>query len=408
MAVAVAGRPQDRAEVEPERSLVPALIWIAIVYLVYVWDRLVVPLLLPELQRHLAISNAQAGLLASIFTLGLALTAIPAGAVVLRLGTRTTLVIGTVIFSLFTAYITVAIGFFDMAFARVLTGVGEGLYNVAVFSFLGSLTVRYRGLANGAAASMFGIGAATSPLLIGWITATTGNWHIAFYALTVLGLLGALGLWFSLGHLPAATNAQRKPITLARIRRVLTPRNVMVCGIMAICGVGVYAFYAVYPHYLRVDLHMDMKTAALILSVQGIGTILGGAPCGLLADRIGRKRYLAGAAIVISVLGVALFVAPPVPWIAMAICLVLGAALNSVYANSYALIQDQVDKEEIPLATGVLAAIYFMTASVSGWLLITAQASYGKFGGAVLVYGIPYLLIAVVLVSIMVTERTRK
>jgi hypothetical protein len=72
----------------------------------------------------------------------------------------------------------------------------------------------------------------------------------------------------------------------------------------------------------------------------------------------------------------------------------LGMLLNGSYSNCYAAIQDEVAPEDIPIATGLLATVYFLTASFSGWLLVTAAASVGWSIGALLVYTVPYWICA--------------
>src|SRR5690242_929381 len=123
-------------EKESPRVSLPAigLIIISIVYLVYAWDRLVFAIELVEISKAYNFQLLSAGFLATVFTLGIALVAIPAGFYVMRFGTRNSLVLGAIIFSLGTGYTPLAHGFGDLTAARVVSGVGEGLYNVALFS----------------------------------------------------------------------------------------------------------------------------------------------------------------------------------------------------------------------------------------------------------------------------------
>ena len=80
------------------RLPVAGLVIISLVYILYAWDRLVVPIELVELRKAFGLNLAAAGFLSTIFTFGIALTAIPAGFFVIRFGTRTSLVVAAVIF----------------------------------------------------------------------------------------------------------------------------------------------------------------------------------------------------------------------------------------------------------------------------------------------------------------------
>ena len=74
----------------------------------------------------------------------------------------------------------------------------------------------------------------------------------------------------------------------------------------------------------------------------------------------------------------------------------LGMLQNGSYSNCYAAIQDEVAAGDIPIAAGLLATIYFLTASFSGWLLVTAASLVGWSPGAMLVYTAPFWICAIV------------
>lgn len=76
------------------RPVLGPLAVMAVVYLVDAWDRVVVPVELVEVRRAYGLSLSGSSLIASVFTFGLALTALPAGLLVARWGMRTTLVVG--------------------------------------------------------------------------------------------------------------------------------------------------------------------------------------------------------------------------------------------------------------------------------------------------------------------------
>lgn len=63
---------------------------------------------------------------------------------------------------------------------------------LALFSFLGGLSDKYRGTLTGLAASLFGIGIFSGPLVVAQILIFTGKWETAFWALAVAGIVGAI------------------------------------------------------------------------------------------------------------------------------------------------------------------------------------------------------------------------
>ncbi len=379
------------------------LILTSIVYLIYAWDRLVFAIELVEIRKAYNFELLSAGFLATVFTLGIALAAIPAGFYVMRFGTRNSLVLGAIVFSLGTGYTPLGFGFGDLTVARIVSGIGEGLYNVALFSFLGGLSARYRGTLTGLAASLFGIGIFSGPLVVAQILTLTGRWEPAFYWLAGAGIVGAILIGIALRRQNIQSDKTTGPITIERLRRVLVPKNVAVASVMAINGLGLYSFLGLYETFLRTANHMDLATASAVFSLFGIGNIFGGAPAGYIADCIGRKLYLLLAVIGSAIFGAAVFLVSPTPWLIATLCFVFGFAVNSIYTNCYALIQDQVEEQDIPLGTGVLATIFFLLGSVSGYVLVQARDMFGWGGGSVAVYTIPYLVGAVIMLSLMVS-----
>jgi hypothetical protein len=65
----------------------------------------------------------------------------------------------------------------------------------------------------------------------------------------------------------------------------------------------------------------------------------------------------------------------------------------------------QVEKKDIPLGTGVLATIYFLMGSISGYLLVQARDAFGWGLGSIAIYGVPYLIAAAIMIGLMLSGR---
>lgn len=384
---------------------VAGLVIISIVYIVYAWDRIVFPIELVEISKAFGFNLSSAGFLATVFVLGIALTAIPAGFIVVRYGTRASLVVGAVIFSLATGYTPIGSGLGDLTIARIVSGIGEGLYNIAVFSFLGGLSDKYRGTFTGIAASLFGIGLFTGPLVVARILTITAKWETAFWVFAAVGIVGAILIAIALRRRDIQSHKTTGPVTWDRLRSILAGKNIAVALVMAINGFGLYSFLGLYETYLRTAQQMDLASASAVFSLFGIGNIFGGSPAGYLADRIGRKLYLLLASIGCAIFGVAAYTVAPTPWLIATLCFVFGFGVNSIYTNCYALVQDQVEKKDIPLGTGVLATIYFLIGAISGYLLVQARDAFGWGMGSVVAYGVPYVIAAVIMIGLMLSAR---
>lgn len=379
------------ADTEARTSIVVPLAVMAVVYLIYAWDRIVLPVELVEVRAAYGLSLSVGSLLASMFTMGLALTALPAGLVLVRWGTRATLVAGAILFSVCTAYTAFGHGLADLLVARIAAGVGEGLYNVAMYSFLGSLTVRFRGVAAGSAGTLFGLGILSGPPVITLLHLGFDDWRAPFIVLALTGIAGALLLRLSLSARIGGPAKSTVPM-LPRLARMMTRKTLVVCILAGVNGVGVYAFLSVYVTFLRTIWHVEQTTASYMFSAYGLGSLLGGIPMGYLADRIGRRRFLLAAFPLCGLAGTAAFAVAPaiVPAVMVNFC--LGVLLNGIFSNCFALMQDQVERSEIPIATGLVGTVVFTTASFSGWLIVTASGTFGWMQGAGGVYLVPYMV----------------
>lgn len=386
---------------------VAGLVIIGIVYIIYAWDRIVFPIELVEISKSFGFEMGAAGFLATVFVLGIALTAIPAGFVVMRYGTRASLVVGAVIFSVATGYTAIGHGLTDLTVARIISGVGEGLYNIALFAFLGGLSDRYRGTLTGVAASLFGIGLFLGPPVVAAILSFSGHWETAFWVFAAAGIVGAALIGVTLPRHDVASVKATGPVTWERLRSVLAGRNLAVSAVMAINGFGLYSFLGLYETFLRTAHRMDLTTASAVFSLFGIGSLIGGAPAGYLADRIGRKLYLLLASVGCAVFAVAAYTAPSTSWLLAVLCFLVGFGVNSIYTNCYALVQDQVAKADIPLGIGVLATIYYLIGGISGYLLIQARDAFGWGGGSVVAYGVPYIIAALIIAGLMLWDSSR-
>src|SRR5689334_17971804 len=149
-------------------------------YLLNAMDRQVFYPLLPEIRAEFGFSLDQAGLLATGFTLGLALTGLPAGYLLDRLSRRMIVVISVVVYSLGTIAIPFAAGFADMAVYRLLSGVGEGVQATAIYAIIGAYFFHRRAFAAGFIGLAFGLGVFLGPLIGQSLATAGGGWRSPF------------------------------------------------------------------------------------------------------------------------------------------------------------------------------------------------------------------------------------
>jgi len=370
-----------------------ALLVVSAVFIVYIWDRIAVPVLLIEIRRDYDLSLPAAGLVASVFTFGLALTAGVAGVIVARVGMRTSLVASTILFSLSTGYIAFGYALPDLLVARVLGGVGEGIYIVSLLSYLGTITEKYRGAAMGLPGSLFGIGLFVAPVSLAFLSRESGSWQGVFYILMALGFAGAVAIGFVTRGVDAYERVTGgHEVNLIRLRSILHPGVIVLALIMGINGLGNYGIISLLIAYLRVGQNLDPATAGFIYGLTGLGAIIGGVPLGFLADKVGHSVAVPLLALGAGLSATILFSAPPLPVLLGALTLVFGVCANGLYVSCFALVHDIIDVSDGPLAIGLIATTYFLCGAFSGYILGAASGVLGWGMAGVVIYLLPYTL----------------
>jgi len=190
----------DSLEGLPEPSPGPKIhFWFGVITLIYAFDfadRFLVSAILPFLKTEFRLSDAQSGWLGGIVYLGLALFAIPSGALVDRWSRKGMITIMTTLWSLATWSAGFARSFPVLLAARLTVGVGEAGYNPAGYALIAAwYPRRLRGFMVGLFNVAQPVGAGLGIALAGYIAQHYG-WRHVFGILAIPGfVLALLILW---------------------------------------------------------------------------------------------------------------------------------------------------------------------------------------------------------------------
>src|SRR5579875_3065396 len=146
-------------------------------YVLNAMDRQVFPVLVPAIRHAFGFSLAEGGALSTIFTFGVGIAGLPAGYMIDKYGRKNIILGGIAIFSLFTLLQAFTTGFADFAIYRILSGVGEGVQNAALFAALGALNFSY------------GLGAFFGPLFGAYLLTAGDTWRLPFWVYGSIGFL---------------------------------------------------------------------------------------------------------------------------------------------------------------------------------------------------------------------------
>ena len=266
-------------------------------------DRYLFPVLAADIRRAFGFSLSNTGLLSTIFTLGLAVTGLPTGLLLMRYPRKVLLLIGILIFSGATALTTVAGGFFSMLLCLAAQGIGMSMLATCMFALAANYFASNRAAAVGSVNVCYGLGGFLGPLITGILLTSYGSWHAPMLSFGLFGIALAVVIavtvrpWFS----ETQQAAQNK--TDSGGASSLKNRNTIILTILSIIyGLAAYGFLGLYPTFLREQLHYSPAQAGTVIGFFGLGSLVS-IFGGWLGDRFSPKLVIVGSSLAIAVLG---------------------------------------------------------------------------------------------------------
>jgi MFS family permease len=360
-------------------------------------DRQVFYPLVPEIREEFDFSLDQAGLLATGFTLGFALTGVPAGYLLDRMSRKTIVVASVVVYSAGTVAIPLAAGFVDMAAYRLLSGVGEGVQATALYAILGAFFFHRRALAAGFMGVAFGLGVFLGPVLGQAMVASTESWRTPFYVFGVAGLVMALIMLVMVPRAMSEAVAGRAvtadPATYDHVPASPYNRNTLAFGITsAVSGLVFYGFLGLYPTFLREQLGFAPGQAALAASLVGFGAMMA-LPVGWLADRFDQRMLMALGFAGTAVSALLAYTVATGAGAQYVLAFLIGAFASGVlFTNCTTVLQRSVRPEHVGRGTGLFILTYYVAAAVSGLIFARLVAAIGWQGAGLAQLTLPPLL----------------
>ncbi len=364
-----------------------SILFLAILCLAYsinAADRQIFPTLLPAIRKTFGYNLKIAGLLSTIFTLGLMVSGIPSGYLTDRTSRKTVILVGMVVYSIFTLATIYAHGFWDMLFYRAMTGVGEGVQMAGLFAAIGSYFHYRRSFYIGWLILAYGVGAFVGPRLGAILTqssafknpATAGTaWHVPFVWFAIGGLVIAgivlVGLpkRFSESKGPAATTAVDQA-AVAHMPTSLWNRNVVMGFIgCIILGYSLYGYIGLYTTFLKDSLKYSPMAAAAALSFFGLGGFCSfvGGWCG---DRFSQRWVTALAFAGLAAVGYSMYNVATGAGAQGTLSFLTGALGSGfVFVNLLSMLQRSVRPPMVGRASGVFLTSFFGSGATAGYLM---------------------------------------
>jgi MFS family permease len=313
--------------------------------------------LLPHFVHQFHLSKAGAGLLVGAYAAGALVGGLPGGAAAARLGARRAVLVGLALMGLASLGFAFAHGFWPLAGARFLQGVGSGFTWAGAFAWLlAAVPGERRGEVIGTAMGAAVFGALLGPV-VGAAAALLGR-DVVFSALA--GLSVVLALW-TLRIEPIPPDVP----SLAAMRRAL--RNPLFVGGLCLMALPSFLFgvlSTLAPLHLSAAGWGAAAIGAVWLVGAGVETVISPV-AGRVLDRRGVLfpiQLALTAAVPISI-GLAL---GPRPLAYAPLVVLAGGAYGALFTPAFALIADGAERTGLPqgMAFGLMNAAWAMGALV--------------------------------------------
>lgn len=259
-------------------------------------DRTILSPVQGVIREEFLLSNAEVGLITSVFFIMYTAVQIPSGLLGDRFGRTKIILFGFMVFGAATALTHFASSFLMLILIRILAGFGEGFYYGPQYAISSDSTPpKYRAL--GYAIINNGQAVGITLGLIGSSYISFGldlGWRVTFlfYAIPtiIVGIL--IYLFVKTGtHAKKVEHAKTKAGSVASIGEILGNRQLATIFFIAFCTVyGFFVMVTWLPLYLADVRHIPLSETGMIASLVAWTSVPAALLIGRLSDKIGKRK----------------------------------------------------------------------------------------------------------------------
>ncbi|HVA37117.1 MAG TPA: MFS transporter [Candidatus Dormibacteraeota bacterium] len=392
-------------------GLINVLIQVAIGYTIYGIDRSSFGVLVPGVIKAFHLTPALAGFVATSFLGGQAAVLILAGWLSDVWGRKRVLILGFAVFSLAVLFSGLSRSVNELVFFRLLSGVGEGIFQPAAFAVPGALFQTRRSLGQGILQATFGLGIILGPIAAAIISTHSADfgWRMPLIVFGVAGVIGTAVMAFMMDtgysdYKPAAA-AAAKGVSEPADRRWMWRFGVATV-LIALWSQALWPFQGLGATYLVKVQHLTVVQAGLAGMAGGVAVLSLSLPFGLLADRFGRLNLIAIAGAIVAGAYALFFSVALTPLTAAALTFVIqGCLIAGINTNVIALIVEYVPSARLGTALGAANTLVYAFAMFTGVELGASASTIGWRMGSFYVVIIPSLAIAAISIGMAMWEK---
>ena len=371
-------------------------------------DRMILNPVQTLIRSEFQLTNAEVGLISSIFFLTYTFMQVPSGMLGDRFGKTKVIAFGFAIFGLFTGITGIAGSFGVLLVARALMGIGQGFYYGPQYGLSSELIpTKYRTLGSAIINSGQAFGITLGLVASSWIAVDLeGGWRMPFYVFAVPTLLVGLAILLFIRtpkteEAPAA--AQDKP----KFMDLLKNKNLVLTYLLVFCSLyGFFVMCTWLPVYLEEVRQISRSDTGFVSSLVAWTSIPAALLYGYISDKIGKRRPVILCLLPLAALSIVLLLLTESRTL-MVTALVCYGFFGKLATDplAIALIADNTPRNQLSTAFGIFNFVGMSSAIVAPYATGLLRDITGSWNSGFYV-AVALLLIGVVVV-LCIDEKKR-
>ncbi|WP_312920678.1 MFS transporter [Stutzerimonas nitrititolerans] len=333
--------------------------------------------LIPTIASDLAVSLPSAGLLVSLYALGVAVGAPLLTALTGKVPRKLLLLSLMVLFTAGNLLAWQAPGYESLILARIVTGLAHGVF-FSIGSTIATSLVSKEKAASAIAIMFTGLTVAlVTGVPLGTFISQQFGWRETFLAVSLLGVIAFIG---SLLFVPRDIQHSKPASIVQQLAVLKQPRLLLVYAMTAVGYGGTFIAFTFLAPILQEISGFGEGAVSLVLLVYGVSVAVGNIWGGKLADRRGPISALKLIFTLLAAVLLALTFTAANPWLALATVLLWGAVAfgNVPGLQVYVVRQaEHYTPNAVDVASGLNIAAFNLGIAGGAWLGGHIVASLG-------------------------------
>jgi DHA1 family inner membrane transport protein len=323
--------------------------------------------LIPTIAASLGVSVPSAGLLVSLYALGVAVGAPVLTALSGRIPRKQLLLALMALFTVGNLLAWLAPGYATLMAARVLTGLAHGVF-FSIGSTIATSLVSQEKAASAIALMFSGLTVAlVTGVPLGTFIGQTFGWQSTFLAVSSLGVIAIIGS----AILVPKDIPMSAPSSLATQFAVLRkPRLLLVYAMTTLGYGGTFIAFTYLAPILQEVSGFAASSVSLVMLVYGVSVAFGNIWGGKLADKHGPVRALQIVFALLAVVLLVLTFTAPNKWLALATVLLWGAVAFGNVPGLQVYVVQRAEKDApkaVDVASGLNIAAFNVGIALGAW-----------------------------------------